>query len=529
MSDSTERDARIEARLRDHAARSDRPFDAVAIAATAISSGRPTRATPTWRWPAPVSIPLVLLLVLALLAALAAAAVLSGQPTRLLSDLIAPRVAPSVAEPSFAIVAPTPVATDAPPPSRQPTPNAIADPHAVLVVNTRISTSARDMCTTVDRISMDAGTRDRVIDCEARVRLRDDGSEAAVQGTKGLDFVDLRTGRRTGSLTTGKNTFPIAWSPSGRWIQWETCKDYTTGPCSVVLSARDGSNRHALYQPENVGYAGFTEWAPDESLVTIPTGDGTVLLGKADGSDLHPAGADDFKGRPDDATWLPDGSGYLYLSGPPTGSCANFCVAEQVDVWQQSLDGSPATKLTNVVPGDLAVAAAMSPDGQTLAFMKKHVNPALDVYEFSREAQSRPAQLWIRDSSGAVRLIDTPQLSAIDYGSGAGFYVLKWSPDGMRISITTWNGLPGSDSSIDTYIVPLDGSSVTVLKDARQVAWSPDGSMIAMVHEQGGLDLRENDPVPVRAVDIAAADGSGRHQVARLRGDGGYFVWAPPS
>jgi hypothetical protein len=74
--------------------------------------------------------------------------------------------------------------------------------------------------------------------------------------------------------------------------------------------------------------------------------------------------------------------------------------------------------------------------------------------------------------------------------------------------------------------VPVDRSPVTVLKDARQAGWSPDGTMIAVVHEQGGLSLRENDPVPVRAVDIAASDGSGRHQVARLRGDGGYFVWA---
>ena len=526
MSDSMERDARIEARLREHAGRSDRPFDAAAIAATAVSSGRPTRPTLTWRWPTPVSMPLVLLLVLALLAALAAAAVLSGQPTRLLSDLVSPRVAPSLAEPSFAIVLPTPAATAAPPASSAPTSIPIADPHAVLVVNSRLSTSARDMCTTVDRISMDAGTRDRVVDCEARVRLRDDGSEAAVQGTTGIDFVNLRTGRTTSSLETGKNTFAIALSPSGQWVQWESCKDYSHGPCSVVISARDGSNRHALYEPENVGYIGFTEWAPDESLVTIPLGDGTVLVGNADGSDLHPAGTDDFKGLPEDATWLPDGSGYLYLSGPPTGSCVNFCVREQVDIWQQSLDGSPATKLTNVAPGDLVVAAAMSPDGQSVAFMKKHVDPALDVNEFSRQAQSQAAQLWIRDASGAVRLIDTPQLSAIDYGFGGGFYVLKWSPDSTRISITTWNGLAGSRSSLDTYIVPVDGSPVTVLKDARQAARSPDGAMIGVVHERGGLDLRENDPVPVRAVDIAARDGSGRHQVARLRGDGGYFVWA---
>ena len=528
MSDSIERDARLAARLRDHAARSDRPFDAGLVAKAAIASGPRQQRSFVWRRPTQMSVPLMLLLVVALLAALAAAAVLSGQPTRLLGDLVAPREAPSLVAPSLPVIAPNPETTDAPPVSSAPPPSPTVDPHAVLVVNSRISTSARDMCTTVDRIAIDAGTRARVVDCAGRVRLRDDGSEAAVQGTKGLDFVDLRTGRTTSSLETGKNTFAIAWSPSGRWIQWETCKDYANGPCSVVLSARDGSNRHALYQPENVGYVGFTEWAPDESMVTIPLGDGTVLVGNADGSDLHRAGPDDFKGLPEDATWLPDGSGYLYLWGPPTGSCTNFCVSEQVDVWQQPIDGSPATKLTDVAPGDIAVAAAMSPDGRSVAFLKKHVDPKLDVYEFSDQARSGPAQLWIRDASESVRLVDTPRLTSIDYGGG-GFFVLKWSPDGTRVSIETSNGRSGSDSSIDTYIVPLDGSPQTVLEDARQVAWSPDGAMIGVVHEHGGLNLRENDPVPVRAVDIAASDGSGRHQVARLRGDGGYFVWAPPS
>jgi Tol biopolymer transport system component len=471
-----------------------------------------------------MSAPILLLLVLALLVALAAAAVLSSQPTRLLSDLVVPHIAASPDVTSVPAIASSPTPTDAPSASTTP----LTDPHALLVVTSRVATVASDLCTNVDRISIDAGTRDRVIDCAARVRLRDDGSEAAVQGTKGLDFVDLRTGRTTDMLDTGTNTFAIAWSPSGRWIQWESCKDYASGPCTVVLSARDGSNAHELYKPSIPGYIGFTAWTPDESTVRIPTEGQGVLVGDGDGSDLHRTGEEDFRGLWDDSTsWVPDGSGYLYLEGPATGSCANFCVAETVDVWEQPMDGGPARNLTSVIPGDLVVAAAMSPDGQQLAFLKKHVNPALDVYRFSREAASRPAQLWIRDATGAVRLIDTPRLLPIDDRSGDGRYALHWAADGAHIAIEASNGLRGSDASIDTYIVPLDGSATTVLEDARQAAWSPDGTMIGVVHDQSPPSRTEDDPVPTRAVDVAASDGTGRREVAPLKGDGGYFVWAP--
>lgn len=538
MTDSTELETRIEARIRGHAAWSDRPFDAALIAAAAVASAGPRRTPTIWRWPAAMSAPIVVLLVLALVVALAAAAILSGQAIRLLGDLVAPRIAPSVAPPSLVepspLVAPTPAPTDVPVATVAPPTITVPDPHALLVLTGRTATSARNSCTDVDRYAIDQpGSRARVIDCAGRVRIRADGSEAAVQGPKGLAFVDLRTGRTTSTLDTGKNTFAIAISPSGRYHQWETCPDYDHGPCTVLYGARDGSNRHVLGHSAIPGYIGFIEWTPDESIVSIPiSATGDVLVGKGDGSDLHRRTPKDWQGTSEGSGtvtvvgWVPDGSAYLYLSrSQVVGNCVSFCVAEQVDVWEQPLDGSAATKVTDLVPGDLVVGAALSTDGTSLAFLKKHVRPGSDPHVFDQETRTAPTELWIRDATGVQRRLEVPLLPTDDGRIEP--VLMRWAPDSKHLAIDVSNGQGGSKASIDMLLVPLDGSPVVVLQDARKPVWSPDGTLIAFTHQLGPDDRDGNAPDGT-SFDVAASDGSGRRQVLRPGPgrDVGYVIWA---
>lgn len=103
---------------------------------------------------------------------------------------------------------------------------------------------------------------------------------------------------------------------------------------------------------------------------------------------------------------------------------------------------------------------------------------------------------------------------------------IHWSPDGSRLAVETGTGSP--EMSIDTYIVPLDRSVGTVLQDARYVQWSRDGRAIAFVTTTGPSSLPENQKRSPETIDVANADGSDRHVVARPSGDPDsfWFTWA---
>lgn len=538
MADRLDFEARLAARLQAHAARASRTVDPSLVAATAVATGGARRRG--WLaavWPirslAPVA---AALLLLGLVLALAAAVVLSGRPRELQSDVTLPPVSPSPVPTSGLTAAPTPIV--------------VADPHALLVVTSKLSPPAPTSCENVDRLGTRDGSSHRVVACAIRFRLTSDGSLAAVAGDRGLTIVDLRDGRVLSTIDTGRYTFPIAWSPSARWIQWESCQGRSSAPCSVVLSARDGSGRHELYQPTSPGYIGFTQWLPDESRVFIPIGCAAEpcapLVGAADGSNLQPVPSDgldpvsypappwviDGAGQAIDIA--ADGSGYVFLNGAqPRSCCGGYSTASLVDVMLQRLDrgdplGSPVN-LTNDVVGQFVVAAALSPDGRSVAYVRKTIVLPASPLDQRGILSDAPGQLWIRDASGSPRRVGAITLSDIggrDESFGA--VAIHWSPDGTRLAIEAGNGRSGADSSIDTWIVPVDGSVPVVLRDARSVSWSPDGTELALVHQAGPATHLENEPITPATIEVADADGGNRRKVATPTGDldGFYVMWA---
>ena len=105
---------------------------------------------------------------------------------------------------------------------------------------------------------------------------------------------------------------------------------------------------------------------------------------------------------------------------------------------------------------------------------------------------------------------------------------MHWSPDGTRLAIEAGNGQRGKKTSIDTYLVAIDGSAAVVLRDARSVTWSPDGTELAFVHRTGPVNDPDDPPGTPATIEVVGADGADRRQVAVPSGDsdGSYMLWA---
>jgi Tol biopolymer transport system component len=298
----------------------------------------------------------------------------------------------------------------------------------------------------------------------------------------------------------------------------------------VYLSARDGTGQHELYRGDD-GYASPI-WLPDESRLAVSLGAEAAdrRVGAGDGSDLRPLASDDSKSAWANSgvmAWAPGSRGYLYLRLQTRGSCGS-CMSLSTPVLQDVMserlsDGAndgPPVNLTNFAPGQYAVAAAWSPDGQTLAFLRKTFDPTGDWQGARDRLAKAPVEVWLRDASGVQRQL--PGVTLPDSGR------IHWSPDGKRLAIEAGNGLTGPAASIDTYVVAADGSAHSVLRDARSVVWSPDGTELAFIHRTGPTDLGDGVTPASLPIEVVGADGSARRQVAVATGDPDAFhiLWA---
>ena len=139
-------------------------------------------------------------------------------------------------------------------------------------------------------------------------------------------------------------------------------------------------------------------------------------------------------------------------------------------------------------PLPLVTSITWAPDGKRLAF-----NVEVDI-DGNPGADPRPGGVWVMDvPSGTSEHL-------LQCGSGPDACAVAWSPDGSRIAVTHGNLLE--------LIDPATGN-VTVLEDFRQWAfqptWSPDSARIA-------VSLQDAE---FTAVD---RDGTGRTTISRRAG-----------
>jgi hypothetical protein len=352
-------------------------------------------------------------------------------------------------------------------------------------------------CENLDRYGTQTGEHRQLARCADRIAISDDGTKAALGSDRGIEIIDVRDGSRIDSIDVGEPAYPIAWSPSGRWLHWAACGSDADikDPCRISITepATDSSVR--LPGGEGGGYSGVY-WPPDESGIVTPDGateDATdYLIGRSDGSGLEPLPGDSalamFAGTGYGGDWpaaiSPDGRSTIRVHTPWVDGRY-----DPDELRLASVDGGTARTLLTVEPGSQLLGVAWSPDSRSIAVLKR------------LPGDSGANQLWLIDLAGSTRQLALPDdLRSRFIGRPT---PMEWSPDGSRLAV------------LDT-VVPVDGSDPLVLPEATRRRWSRDWSSMAFVASAGA------------PIEVANADGSNRHLVADP-GDNDFWVtWATP-
>jgi Tol biopolymer transport system component len=135
---------------------------------------------------------------------------------------------------------------------------------------------------------------------------------------------------------------------------------------------------------------------------------------------------------------------------------------------------------------------AVSPDGRTIAFSS------------DRDGQPR---IWLKQVSGEA---EAPLTSGPDD-------LPRFAPNGAEILFTRPDG-----AGTSLFRAPLlGGEARRLLEGATEGDWSPDGTRVAF------LRLQSENGQTVTVVGVAAADGSGAREIARVPGGMRAPRWSP--
>jgi Tol biopolymer transport system component len=232
------------------------------------------------------------------------------------------------------------------------------------------------------------------------------------------------------------------------------------------ILVRDLDRALAYDLTEIIGMTGVRNrlpaWSPDGSRL--------AFLSERGGLDIFVVDLDTYHVAPITSTgeiiysldWSPDGTHILFDLAGQTGERGLYIVDVQTRQTSSLLTNS---SLQDILPkwsanGDVAFSSSRS--GST------------EIY------------LWHHKTNEVKRL--TQGLAATGY--------IAWSPDGMRLAFTAIDLTPSNAQIIytDLYILDLAHPDepplrIEVVGNEREITWSPDGSRIAFVNDDGDDEI----------------------------------------
>ena len=371
-----------------------------------------------------------------------------------------------------------------------------------------------------------------------------------------------------------RGAFELTWSPAGDRIAMENSLE---GLVAIYTFAPDGSDFTKVIT------GGFNpHWSPDGSQIAyvVPGGSSGLSIADADGSNVqtfnfgasgpwHPrASAADDPVPPPVETPTPDANPdpspadveVLRFTGTPDEAPGDLVAV------------NPETGEERVLVEDLddVYRAVWSADRRWVAFETQGSLSVVDATLEPRTVLDRP-DLWIWSSTGAELLVwRDSKLSVIDPSTGLVTELAStgaelsatpaWSPDGTRVVFGGWGGTIYSIDARNRQRTRLVQLPAGAFDSAEAIAWSPDGSRLAVYNDvepgDGRLFVLDADGSDIEvvaedenvsgfawspdgtrmvftgdhgAVFVAPADGSSASLVASLPIDGGATnpVWSP--
>lgn len=202
----------------------------------------------------------------------------------------------------------------------------------------------------------------------------------------------------------------------------------------------------------------------------------------------------------DGGSWSPDGS-TLAFAGAPRGEDEE----RRGWIYLVSADGGAPAAVPGTREGHEPV---FSPDGRAIAFSRTKLEIEIDFEHPTRTRDYFSTTAWVVDlATGQARRLTR-------WRNGLRVVPTSFSPDGRALLAERERGQGEEVVTLDV----ASGAMSPFARNARDAAYSPDGSQIALVSDRDGVTVEgEEGPIAVGELYVVAADGSRWQRLTRNR------------
>lgn len=265
--------------------------------------------------------------------------------------------------------------------------------------------------------------------------------------------VDANSGESMFSLEGHRMPiYDIGWSPDGRWI---ATSGFDEEP--RIWDAKTGKLRFTL--PGHAAEVVAADWSADSTRLITGSHDGTAKLWE-----ITDSGARELL----TLAGMSDAIVGVAFSPDGTRVMAGDNAISAVKIWDVSLNGDAEWR--NVPGTPTASAVAFTPDGRRLVV----------------SSGGRSVTVWdVRTGKGVVTV------GQRESGSTDTVWDIDVSPDGTLIATSMGDA---------TVWHAASGTQLFTVAEAPDVAWSPDGELLAMASFEGGVKIVDRSGGEVAAL-----------------------------